>query len=208
MESDEVYNPLDKTNLGRSVVEALLKSKERELAGIKLPFGNFEGAGIYALYYRGDFKAYELLAVQNQESGTVPIYVGKAIPKGGRKGSQLATSAKSNALSKRLAEHASSIEAAESLKIEDFTYRRLVVDDIWISLGESIVIEQFKPLWNLVVEGFGNHNPGSGRFQGKRPLWDELHPGRSWAEKCVAPKLNREAILRKVELFMESLDAG
>ncbi|MEE1273759.1 MAG: Eco29kI family restriction endonuclease, partial [Olegusella sp.] len=38
-------------------------------------------------------------------------------------------------------------------------------------------------VWNMLVEGFGNHDPGKGRRQGMRPLWDMLHPGRPWAEK-------------------------
>lgn len=52
-----------------------------------------------------------------------------------------------------------------------------------IPLGESLLIERFQPLWNVVVDGFGNHDPGSGRYSGQRPLWDMVHPGRPWAER-------------------------
>jgi DNA (cytosine-5)-methyltransferase 1 len=34
-----------------------------------------------------------------------------------------------------------------------------------------------------IVDGFGNHDPGSGRGKGLRSRWDTLHPGRSWANK-------------------------
>ncbi|MEX1196232.1 MAG: Eco29kI family restriction endonuclease, partial [Pseudohongiellaceae bacterium] len=68
--------------------------------------------------------------------------------------------------------------------ISDFHCRYLVVDDIWIPLGESLLIAKFNPVWNVVIDGFGNHDPGKGRHKGMRPRWDVLHPGRSWADKC------------------------
>ncbi|GAC69556.1 Eco29kI family restriction endonuclease [Gordonia soli] len=39
------------------------------------------------------------------------------------------------------------------------------------------------PVWNALVDGFGNHDPGRGRRAGRRSLWDTLHPGRPWAEQ-------------------------
>lgn len=39
----------------------------------------------------------------------------------------------------------------------------------------------FRPLWNVVVAGFGNHDPGKGRRGQEKSVWDTLHPGRSWA---------------------------
>ncbi|MBL9178649.1 MAG: Eco29kI family restriction endonuclease [Verrucomicrobiaceae bacterium] len=76
-------------------------------------------------------------------------------------------------------------------------------DDIWITLGEALVIQRFQPLWNQVVEGFGNHDPGSGRYEGMRPLWDELHPGRSWAARCKPPKLTHAQIVEAVADYMK-----
>ncbi|MFH7468019.1 Eco29kI family restriction endonuclease, partial [Pseudomonas syringae group genomosp. 7] len=61
--------------------------------------------------------------------------------------------------------------------------RFLVVDDIWIPLGESLIISRFTPVWNSLIDGFGNHNPGKGRHAGMRTRWDVLHPGRVWAER-------------------------
>ena len=50
-------------------------------------------------------------------------------------------------------------------------------------LAEHLMIANYRPLWNHVVSGFGNHDPGSTRYDQARPLWDELHPGRPWAAR-------------------------
>lgn len=191
------YNPLEKENLGKSVAASLLKSKSIPLGEIKL----FNGAGVYAIYYVGTFESYEPLQKWNTgpEDLNLPIYVGKAIPTGGRKGKidpELA--GKGTSLFKRLADHRNSIEAVENLKIEDFYCRFLTVDDIWIPLGESLLIQKYRPLWNSVVDGFGNHDPGAGRYKGARPSWDELHPGRPWAKKCAQTKQSRQNIILKI----------
>jgi hypothetical protein len=204
MSDGNLFNPLDKRNLGKSVLDALLENPEEPLKKV-VPFS---GAGIYAIYYRGDFKPYAKLAASNRKGGSHPIYVGKAIPKGGRKGAATDVSLTSKALFSRLDQHAATIKTVKSLNIDHFTFRRLVVDDIWISLGESLVIERFQPIWNTVVEGFGNHDPGAGRYQGKRPLWDELHPGRAWAARCKPPKLNRTAIRAAVSGYMQRFPDG
>lgn len=202
MDSESVFNPLAKRNLGKSVVDALLESPALPLKDV----GLFAGAGVYAIYYRGEFPNYSPLSQLNLDEPTFPIYVGKAIPKGGRKGSSSDASLDSVALSKRLQEHKVSIEVTTSLNTEDFTYRCLVVDDIWIPLGETLIIQRFQPLWNQVVDGFGNHDPGSGRHAGMRPSWDELHPGRAWATRCQPPKQTREQILEAVDAYMATLN--
>jgi hypothetical protein len=172
------FNPLDKKNLGASVAEALLTKDVHPLG--QLPA--FEGAGIYALYYVGDFEAYGQITRFNANGQfMLPIYVGKAVPKGARIGSNADVPA-GRVLFNRLKEHAESIRAATNLQIEDFFCRFLVVDDIWIPLGESLIISRFTPVWNSLVDGFGNHAPGKGRVGGMRPRWDVLHPGRRWAE--------------------------
>jgi hypothetical protein len=201
MEPQPLFNPLDKKNLGKSIVDALLEQPAMPLVKIE----TFPGAGIYAIYYHGDFASYQLLSMLNKTKCTYPIYVGKAIPKGGRKGGVLDASLDSTALSSRLIEHRDSIAETKTLSVEDFSCRHLVLDDIWIPLGETLVIQQYQPLWNQVVEGFGNHDPGAGRYNGKRPLWDEIHPGRSWAMKCQPPKLTHEQILKTVDDYMARL---
>lgn len=201
MADDTVFNPLDKRNLGKSVFEALLEQPAHPLEQIE----PFSGAGIYAIYYFGEFGPYAELAKLNAEQLTFPIYTGKAIPKGGRKGIDTQASLESTALFQRIREHRSSVENGEHLKVEEFSYRYLVVDDIWIGLGESLLIQHFRPLWNQVVDGFGNHDPGASRKSGKKPLWDELHPGRSWAAKLSAPKKTRDDILADVAKYMDEL---
>jgi hypothetical protein len=92
------------------------------------------------------------------------------------------------ALYSRLAEHADSIRQVKNLELADFVCRYLVVDDIWIPLGESLPIQTFSPGWNRMIDGFGNHDPGKGSHQGQVPSWDVLRPGRSWAGKLQPNK--------------------
>lgn len=195
------FNPLDKKNLGASVVDALLASKVHPLENIP----EFNGAGIYAIYYSGNFKTYEKLTKQNQGGNYyVPIYVGKADPAGGRKGKEAVSGTVGKTLYKRLNEHAESIRAAKNLDIADFCCRYLAVDDIWIPLGESLLIAHFSPVWNALIDGFGNHDPGRGRYNGMRPRWDVLHPGRKWAEKCQERPESVKDIEKDVETYLKN----
>lgn len=198
------YNPLDKKNLGASVAEALLGRKPKSLGELK----TFDGAGLYAIYYHGAAPVYERLAQRNSGGELqAPIYVGKAIPKGARKGGVGVAGSNSKVLFSRLSEHADSIRATPSLAVEDFSCRFLVVDDIWIPLGESLLIAKFTPIWNTLIDGFGNHDPGRGRYEGMRPRWDVLHPGRAWAEKCQPRKETGEHIAREVSAHLDQLEA-
>jgi hypothetical protein len=189
------YNPLDKSNLGISVADALLITHPMRLDQIE----EFVGAGIYALYYSGSFPVYKMIAVLNSDGNFhAPIYVGKAVPAGARKGGFGLGEDPGMALHKRLREHANSIRAANNLNLEDFYCRYLVVDDIWIPLGESLLIEKFQPIWNTVLDGFGNHAPGSGRYDQQRSAWDVIHPGREWAERCAPNERGADQILAEV----------
>lgn len=198
----EVYNPLDKINLGKSVADALLKQPVHPLGDIP----PFEGAGIYVIYYHGDFPAYAPIAAANAENSNWPIYIGKAIPSGGRKGASISASKRGTSLYKRLREHRQSIHAVEDnsgdLRVAHFTVRYLTVDDIWIPLGESLLIVGFKPVWNTVLDGFGNHTPGKGRFEGVLPLWDFIHSGRKWGPNCVPRSESRDEIEVRVKGYL------
>jgi len=198
LSDEKIYNPLDKKNLGESVEKALLERPAQAMPIDK----SFEGAGIYVIYYSGDFPAYRPIAAKNKRKDPKqPIYVGKAIPSGGRKGARDLEESAGSVLYTRLSEHAESIELVKNLDIKDFTCRYLVVDDIWIPLGETLLITKFNPLWNAVVEGFGNHDPGKGRYEGKRPNWDTVHPGRAWAAKCQPSAKSEKQILKDIEDF-------
>lgn len=196
MNTTEPYNPLDKRNLAKNVAEMLLNRTAEPI-----PPQPFEGAGIYAIYYIGDFELYKPISKANRNGNfSQPIYIGKAVPRGARKGGFFSDNV-GRVLFSRLDEHATSIKQVDNLKIDDFSCRYLTVDDIWIPLGESLLIEMFKPLWNVTVEGFGNHDPGSGRISGKKPNWDILHPGRSWAKK-LQPGMSEEKIIEMVKTHL------
>ena len=192
------YNPLDKMNLGRSVAEALLLRSVSPL----LRVADLVGAGVYAIYYSGDFEPYGLVAAKNSNGAfDQPIYVGKAVPKGARKGGLSFDAAKGKALRDRLRQHAGSISEAGNLELADFHYRSLVVDDIWIPLGENMMIEQFKPIWNLVIDGFGNKDPGKRRASQYRSPWDVLHQGRQFAEKLADGNTTAEMLTTRLKAY-------
>jgi hypothetical protein len=191
------YNPLDTKNLGVAVAKALLEKKARPLGSLP----SFRGAGIYAIYYRGAFPSYAPIAEANIDAKYPrwPIYIGKAIPPGGRKGAFNTEATDTTALAGRLREHAESIQMANNLDVADFSCRFLVVQDLWIPLAEQLLIAHFAPIWNRLIDGFGNHDPGAGRYNGLRPRWDVMHAGRVWAEKCrvrpeTAADIQREVL--------------
>ena len=199
MEDPTPYNPLAKRNLAGSIVSKLLNQDPQEL-----PPPSFPGAGLYVLYYTGSFEAYRKISQPNQKGRfRQPIYIGKAIPKGGRKGLEGFDVPHGEALCRRLKEHSDSISATRNLELADFRCRWLVVDEVFIPLGESLLISHFKPLWNAVVDGFGNHPPGSGREKGRKPMWDVLHPGRAWADKLQAA-VTPDAVLNLVRDYLAS----
>ncbi|MFZ1576337.1 MAG: Eco29kI family restriction endonuclease [Chromatiaceae bacterium] len=194
------FNPLDKRHLGESVGQALLHRPILPLDNLE----SFEGAGIYAIYYTGAFPCYGLIAERNRDGQfAAPIYVGKAVPKGARKGGEIDASP-GRVLHGRLRQHARSIEEASNLDGADFRCRYLIVDDIWIPLGESLLIAGFDPLWNKLIDGFGNHDPGSGRHAGLRPRWDVLHPGRPWADRCQPREESAEQISREAGIYLRN----
>ena len=196
------FNPLDKRNLGKSVAAALIKQTVSVL-----PPKPFVSAGIYAIYYVGPHPFYAKIAQANRgDKFALPIYVGKAVPPGARKGGFGLGEDPGQALYKRLDEHAKSLQLANDLSIDDFWCRYLVVDDIWIPLGESLLIEMYAPLWNRVVDGFGNHDPGSGRYNQRRSAWDSLHPGRLWAERLPASSVSKERIMKRIDDHLKGDD--
>lgn len=173
----EPFDPLKKRRLAESIVRELLAQP-----AVPLPPGaRFRGAGVYAIYYRGGNPVYARLSELNRKQWLYPIYVGKADPPGRRKGGFQEQASREPSLYPRLVQHAESIGQVSNLKLEDFRCRYLVVDDVWIGLAESLLIDQTKPVWNAVLDGFGIHDPGKGRRRGKGSRWDTLHPGRKFA---------------------------
>jgi hypothetical protein len=58
---------------------------------------------------------------------------------------------------------------------------------LFVPMAERLMIQTYRPLWNLLIDGFGNHDPGGGRYDQERSRWDTLHPGRHWAPRLAEP---------------------
>src|SRR3989304_4768723 len=117
--ANETYNPLDKLRLGENVAKALLARSISDLP----PCETFAWAGIYALYYTGPFPPYRKVSERNvKDQWCSPIYVGKAVPPGARKGGYGLGESPGEGLYRRLREHAESIEQARKLLREDFRF--------------------------------------------------------------------------------------
>ena len=183
----EPYDPLDYANLARSIVDALLSGDL-----MPLPPEPSVGSGVYAIYYTGPLEYADRYLLKE-----APIYVGKAMPAGTRKGSRSANPATDTSLQRRLSDHAKSIRQAENLTVTEAHCRYLVVESVWITLAEQFLLSHFRPLWNTVLDGFGNHNPGRGRVNSARPRWDIVHPGRPWADRLRANE-DRDDIVAEI----------
>ncbi|MDO4911206.1 MAG: Eco29kI family restriction endonuclease [Corynebacterium sp.] len=195
------FDPLDYETIGASIVRELDGQPVQSLLALE----RFDGAGLYALYYTGEHPAYAPLAKKNLETpGSWPIYIGKAEVESARKGDpEFQKQAVGTKLYNRVQNHLKSIEAAENLRAEDFQVRVLAVAPTWISLGEMVAIRHKRPVWNVLIDGLGNHDPGSGRYNSTRPRWDTLHPGRAWATKLVARAESVDAIVNEALNYLE-----
>lgn len=203
---DQPFDPLSLESLGESVLRELISRPVHPLP----PGEAFVGTGIYALYYVGDWTPYKPIADLNDpESGVFrqPIYVGKAVPTGSRKGGTEFQIEEETKVYDRLREHARTIEEVDNLELKDFRCRHLVVATVWIRLCESVAVQRYRPLWNSLIDGFGNHDPGSGRYDQKRSKWDTLHPGRSWAPKLAEPPYDQESLRKAVRGFLRDSHA-
>lgn len=183
------FNPADLENLVRFCVQEL---ESRPSRGLPLP-APFDGAGIYALYYDGDFSLYQHPSIRSPDR-IQPIYVGRA---------RFTSRSGPQPLFKRLTEHAESIAAAANLEINDFSCRFLVLHPIWVSTVEDLLIRHFDTLWNGVMLGFGSHDPGGKRHTGKLSIWDTVHPGRPHEELMQ----RRGASTRALDEIQAAIDA-
>lgn len=176
-------------------IEFFLKTPVHKLP----PPDDFPGTGVYALYYAGNLQLYANVSKLNRLKATQPIYVGKAVPPGWR--TARSTSLTAPVLHRRLQEHARSVEQAKNLNLDDFLCRFVILggveSDLVIPL-EAELIRRYKPLWNSVIDGFGNHDPGKGRYNQAKSEWDVLHPGRPWANRLTGPAPRLEDITAKL----------
>ena len=176
------------------------------------PPESFLGTGVYALYYTGRNPLYKRYAELNRLSYGYPIYVGKAVPKGWRQArSSDNTLNQSRELIGRIREHSRSITLGADLSLEDFMCRFVIFEDVgsdMISTIEAALIKLNMPLWNTAVDGFGNHDPGSGRYEQAKSEWDVIHEGRGWAKKCNGAHAEKSAIVSKIQLHQKRLGSS
>jgi len=176
------------------------------------PIESFLGTGVYALYYTGCNPLYKKYAELNRLSYGYPIYVGKAVLRGWRQ-----ARSSDNALSQsreligRLREHGRSITHSVDLSLEDFMCRFVIFEEEgsdMISTIEAALIKLNKPLWNTAVDGFGNHDPGSGRYEQAKSDWDVVHEGRVWASKCNGKHAEKNTVISNIRLHLKKLGAA
>lgn len=173
------------------------------------PPEKFSGTGVYAIYYIGKNKIYEKYAELNRLAYTKPIYVGKAVPSGWRQARIYDRAGKqANELYRRLGEHSKNINHGQGLESCDFMCRFMIFEDAgsdMIGTIEASLIKLNMPLWNTVLDGFGNHDPGKGRYQQANSDWDVIHPGREWTKKCKGPPRKKEEIINDIMDHVDSI---
>ena len=172
--------------------EELIKDTVRFFNGTPVhtlpPPVRFHGTGVYAIYYTGKSDYYKELYEQNRLEFHQPIYVGKAVPGGWRQARDTKIGSTTFELFGRLREHGKSVNQAKNLEQSDFSCRFMILEDSanhLIGTVEAALIRYYKPIWNTKIDGFGNHDPGSGRYNQAKSEWDIIHPGRPWADKCI-----------------------
>lgn len=193
---DRIYDPLRRVNLGRSVQWALLARSPVQLDRIPV----FDGCGIYALYYAGPLPLYA--SISSADCG-VPIYVGKADPKGGRKGLNVTPAWEGRKLRSRLLIHGRKLDASNDFQASQFFARYLPADDLFTPMAERLMIASFRPVWNLVLDGFGvNRQGGRREAEQLRPAWHELHRGVAWAESMTPHHVPATELSMRVSLHL------
>ena len=168
----------------------------------------FHGTGVYAIYCitkKGIYKNFHQI---NRTSFDLPIYVGKAVPKGWRQARKNnSKEGLSFALHNRIKDHSRSIQLGAGLELDDFFCRFMILEgkesDL-IGTVEAALIRAYHPIWNTTIDGFGNHDPGSGRYEQAKSDWDVCHPGRKWAEKCQGTHSNKSDLKKRVNDYFNN----
>jgi hypothetical protein len=175
----EVFDPGNPRTIGFFIALAMTAQPRQPFATLRPSYGS----GIYALYYTGGFPRYK--PIRRTET---PIYVGQAAPGNDKARTPLEQGVR---LAARLNEHRKTISrASESLRLQDFECRVLVVQTGWESAAEDYLIRLFKPIWNKetkIVQGFGKHGDAPTTRRNRVSSWDVLHQGRSAAGVGINP---------------------
>jgi len=208
--------PKDSTNAHRftsSILQGIIHDAEafftKTPVSVFPPAERFEGGGVYALYYTGDFELYKAISLTAIEEGSLPIYVGKAVPAGWRTARVTTTSG--TPLFNRISEHFRNIRQVENLSPNNFKCKYLILDgDETGIIGpvEAHLIRKFQPLWNVIIDGFGDHTPGKGRFNQAKSGWDVLHPGRAWAARCMGKPPDYDDLVERIRAYVKVRGKG
>ena len=198
LQPDSVFDPSDPSVIGRLIAKTLLERPKEPLCSLN----RFYGSGVYAIYYNGNFSAYQAIS-----GGDYPIYVGKVDPK--TSGARSPEEQGDKLWNRLVKDHASSIEKANNLSLDDFECRFLVVKSAWQNTAENYLIDWFKPVWNneiKICRGFGKHGDSSSTRNNTKSPWDTLHPGRKWAldhkDNPKTPTEIRELIMNHYETLI------
>ena len=70
-----------------------------------------------------------------------------------------------------------------------------------ISTVEAAMTRRYNPLWNSHIDGFGNHDPGKGRYEQAKSEWDVLHPGRTWADRLNGTPPDSNKVEEKIGIY-------
>jgi len=190
-------------NLADDLIAFFAKQECRELTQL----GEFrreleQYVGVYALYYRGEHPLYNCVSRANREWCCLPIYVGKAAPGGRRTGR---TTGGQNLYS-CLSEHRRSIASTQNIKVGEFMFKVVAMEVDLVSWGEAVLIRHFRPVWNKLIDGFGIHDPGSGRAQQRRSVWDVLHPGRTFTHRLPnVAEVDENTLKKRVEEHCQAI---
>ena len=172
---EHIFDPSNPNYMGRFTAAALLIQPRHPLAEVE----KFYGAGVYALYYKGDFPAYKKISGKE-----TPLYTGKADPKIAHAENP---TEQGESLSRRINEHRKSIQLVSGdggISLDDFEVRYLVTASGFQVTAENFLINYFKPIWNKETKicfGIGKHGDDANTRKNKKSPWDTLHPGRKWA---------------------------
>jgi len=173
------------------------------------PKDKFHGTGVYAIYYTGKDNLYRGISERNRLEFSLPIYVGKAVPRGWRKARiEDQNDIKTYELNGRLREHSRSISLVNNLNLQDFQCRFMILEGNSSSLigtVEAALIRYYRPLWNIKLDGFGNHDPGKGRYNQAKSDWDIIHSGRTWAEKCKGKPNESDKVKEQITKYLDKL---
>lgn len=180
------FDPLSTEQLTRIICRQF---EEQPSFSLQRPVPNFDGAGLYAVYYHGEtVKLYQPL-----RDVAIPLYVGQARSYNSAtgRGQQLP-----QPLWSRVQQHRRSMIEG-GLPVDEFGVRLLRMPDVHIDMGEDGLRRGYQPVWNSVLTGFGSHEQGSRTRRSGRSKWDTVHQGRS--RTYGQDEHQYDALLRKAE---------